>query len=178
MYLGTKFVCFVAWEDAHGDDGRLSGSSNPSEESVAFRLLLSQGNGGSGWGKRWLNRDPRKIVLSLLTLVSMGLVRRLLQIFYEQYILPLSPWVRHFLIRGCFYKTQGTIRISPKISMPEGHGNKAGFNKRLRFFTLLHDFTFPMGNCVITALRLHIYLTHQFHLQGLILKSSWREGRV
>lgn len=64
------------------------------------------------------SRDPRKIVLYLLTLVNVNLVTRFLQIFSKQHILPLSPQERHFLVRGCFFnKIQAGSRIPLMISM-------------------------------------------------------------
>lgn len=53
---------------------------------------------------------------TLLTLVDVSPVKSFLQIFDKQYILSLSPWERHFMVRGCFEKTQAASRIPPMIS--------------------------------------------------------------
>ena len=64
------------------------------------------------------SKGLRKFVLSLLTLINVGLVTRFLQIFDKQYLLPLSPWERHLLLgRVCFCKIQALHRILLMISI-------------------------------------------------------------
>ena len=61
-------------------------------------------------------RGRRKVVLSPLTLVNVSPVRRFLQIDDKLYILPLSPWEKCILARGCFCKTQAASRIPLTMS--------------------------------------------------------------
>lgn len=82
------------------------------------------------------SRGPRKIVLSLLTLVDGSPITRFLQTFHKQYILPLSLQERHFLVGSCFCKTQAESIIYLMLSMSIfkklltwGLENKAGLNK-------------------------------------------------
>lgn len=62
------------------------------------------------------SRGPRKTVFSLLTLSDVGPVTRLLHDFDKQYIRPLAPPERHFLVRGCFCNTQAASSIPLMIS--------------------------------------------------------------
>lgn len=92
---------------------------------MEFRLLLCQEK--KKWEKQEVTDDHRypstskglkKLVLSLLTLINVGLVTRFLKIFDKQYPLPLSPWEMHLLLgRVCFCKIQIVNRILLMISM-------------------------------------------------------------